>query len=71
MLAQRELDWGIIESEARVQPDSLEWIGKLFGRLEELRDDYRIVSPLLRSLRSDAALSQAFGILERGLRMAH
>ncbi|MFH0815303.1 MAG: hypothetical protein V1934_00590 [Methanobacteriota archaeon] len=62
-LLGRVIDWKIIENEVRSQPDSWRWIGRLYGRLLELRDVYDVKSPLLETLEPDAELSQAMGIL--------
>ena len=62
-LLGRAIDWKIIENEVRSQPDSWKWIGRLYGRLLELRDAYDIKSPLIGTLEPEAELSQAMGIL--------
>ncbi len=46
-LATTELDWNIIEIEARKQPRSKEWLPRLRERLMDLYDDYDVTSPLI------------------------
>ena len=46
-IAGSELDWNIIELEARTQPESKEWMPRLRERLLDLRDEYGVVSPLV------------------------
>ncbi|MDO9537645.1 MAG: hypothetical protein Q7J68_04955 [Thermoplasmata archaeon] len=62
-LALAGVDWAVIEREATQQPDSWIWIGRLYGRLLELRDGYRVVSPLLGRLGNRWEISQSMGIL--------
>ena len=46
-LATTELDWNIIEIEARTQPRSKEWLPRLRERLMDLYDDHGVTSPLI------------------------
>jgi hypothetical protein len=62
-LAGRELQWDIIEGEARSQYDSWKWIGRLHGRLGELEDEYGIPSPLKIKIMEEAEVAQAIDIL--------
>jgi hypothetical protein len=45
-LAGAELDWNIIELEAKKQPESKKWLPRLYKRLVDLEDDYGVKSPL-------------------------
>lgn len=69
-LAGKEIQWNIVEEEARSQDDSWKWIGRLHGRLEELEEEYGIPSPLKGRIREEAEIAQAIDILvgrlERG-----
>ncbi len=62
-LALTDVDWKIIETEARQQPDAWLWIAKMYGRLLELKDEYQIESPLVKELKDEWEISQAMGIL--------
>jgi len=69
-LAGKDIQWNIVEEEARSQDDSWKWIGRLHGRLEELEEEYGIPSPLKGRIREEAEIAQAIDILvgrlERG-----
>lgn len=58
-----DLDWDIIEDEARNQPTPWKWIGRLFSRLGELEDETGIVTPLTSRLEKEAEIAQALEIL--------
>jgi hypothetical protein len=45
-LAAAELDWNLIELEAKKQPESKKWLPRLYKRLVDLEDDYGVKSPL-------------------------
>ena len=45
-IAGAELDWNIIELEARTQPESDKWMPKLRERLLDLEDEHGVRSPL-------------------------
>lgn len=45
-IAGAELDWNLIEIEARMQPESKKWLPRLYDRLIDLEDDFGVVSPL-------------------------
>jgi hypothetical protein len=62
-LAGKEIQWNIIEMEARSQNESWKWIGRLHGRLEELEEEYGIPSPLKTKIREEAEIAQAIDIL--------
>ena len=57
------IDWAKIEQEARQQPQSWEWVAKLYSRLLELKDEYKVNSPLIRKLKNEWEISQSMGIL--------
>jgi len=63
VLVPRKIDWSIIETEVRGQPESWKWVGRLYGRLRELYDEFGVRSPLLTSFKEDAEIAQAVGIL--------
>lgn len=69
-LVGKEIQWNIVEEEARSQDDSWKWIGRLYGRLEELEEEYGIPSPLKGRIREEAEIALAIDILvgrlERG-----
>lgn len=46
-LATTELDWNVIEIEARKLPRSKEWLPRLRERLMDLYDDHGVSSPLI------------------------
>jgi len=46
-IAGAELDWNVIEFEARNQPDSKKWLQRLSDRLLDLKDEYGVDSPLI------------------------
>jgi len=62
-IAGKDIQWDIIEKEARSQNDSWKWIGRLHGRLGELEDEYGIPSPLKMKLSEEAEVAQAIDIL--------
>jgi hypothetical protein len=70
VLAGKEIQWNLVEQEARSQEESWKWIGRLYGRLEELEKEYGIPSPLKGIIREEAEIAQAIDILagrlERG-----
>jgi hypothetical protein len=63
ILAGKEIQWNIVEDEARSQDESWKWIGCLHGRLEELEEEYGIPSPLKTKFREEAEIAQAIAIL--------
>lgn len=66
-LAGKEIQWNIVEKEARSQDESWKWIGRLYGRLEELEEKYGIPSPLKGEIREEAEIAQAIDILAERL----
>ncbi|UCG71004.1 MAG: hypothetical protein JSV09_08415 [Thermoplasmata archaeon] len=62
-LAGKEIRWKIVEEEARSQYESWKWIGRLYGRLEELEEEFGIPSPLKSRIREEAEIAQAVDIL--------
>jgi hypothetical protein len=62
-LAGKEIQWNIVEKEARLQDESWKWIGRLYGRLEELENEFGIPSPLKGRIRDEAEIAQAIDIL--------
>ncbi len=62
-LALMGIEWAKIEQEAREQPQSWKWIAKLYGRLLELKDEYKVNSPLISKLKDEWEISQSIGIL--------
>jgi hypothetical protein len=63
ILAGKEIQWKIVEKEARSQDESWKWIGRLYGRLEELEEEYGIPSPLKGRIREEAEIAQAIDII--------
>lgn len=65
-----KLNWNHIEEEARAQPASWKWVGRLYYRLGELEEKTRILTPIAKHLEKDAELAQAIelvlGLLEDG-----
>jgi len=57
-----DIDWVIIEKEAKNQPTPWKWIGRLFGRLIELEEKTGILTPLM-GLEKEAEIAQAMEIL--------
>ncbi len=62
ILAGKEIQWKIVEEEARSQYESWKWIGRLYGRIEELEEEYGIPSPLKGRIREEAEIAQAIDI---------
>ncbi len=62
-LALAQIDWNSIEQEARNQKNAWMWIGKLWGRLLDLREKHGVVSPLLTRLKDEWEISQSMAIL--------
>lgn len=55
-LANRLLDWNIIESEVRSQKDPWRWILKFYLRLLDLEEEYGVRSPLIKRFEKEADL---------------
>lgn len=70
ILAGKEIQWNIVEEEVRSQDESWKWIGRLYGRLEELEEEYGIPSPLKGRIREEAEIAYAINILTGKLEMS-
>ena len=65
-----QINWSHIEKEARSQPTPWKWIGRLYGRLGELEEQFGIITPIAENLENEAETAQAIelilGLLEEG-----
>ena len=59
----KEIGWNIIKEEAESQPDNWKWVSRLYFRLLELEEKYDIPSPLKTTLKDEAEIAQAIGVI--------
>ncbi len=57
------IDWKVIEREANNQPTPWRWIGRLYGRLTDLEEEYKIWTPLTNGLQREAEIAAAIELL--------
>jgi hypothetical protein len=51
------LDWSVIRSEIRDQPDYFKWIGAIYQRMGDLEEQFNVKIPIRKDIRKEAEIS--------------
>jgi hypothetical protein len=63
VITGKDIQWDIIKEEAGSQSDYWKWVSRLYFRLLELEEKYKIPSPLITTLKHEAEIAQAIGVI--------